>query len=66
MFEAPDSRYLVPFDGSFSIAKATTKPTITDGDVNRQRLKTANKEMDHLQRILMAEDRTVVAGLFLK
>lgn len=58
MVEAPDSRYLVPFDGSFSVAKAATKPTITDGDVNRQRLKTANKDMDHLQRILMAATGT--------
>ena len=64
MFEVTDSRYLVPFDGSFSVAAATTKPTITDDDHNRQRLKLANKEMDRLQRILMAGDRHSILLIF--
>jgi PPK2 family polyphosphate:nucleotide phosphotransferase len=64
MFQAPASRYLVPFDGSFTVAGAPTEPSITNRDENRQRLIIANKRMDKLQRVLMAGDRHSVLLLF--
>jgi len=64
MFKAPQSEYLVPFDGSFSVARATTQPSIEDKKQNRDRLRAANKEMDKLQRVLMAGDRHAVLLVF--
>ena len=64
MFKAPLSQYLVPFDQTFSLADAATKPAIMDDDGNERRLKSANKEMDRLQRVLMAGDRHSVLLIF--
>ena len=64
MFKAPFSQYLVPFDQTFSLADAATKPAIMDDDGNERRLKSANKEMDRLQRVLMAGDRHSVLLIF--
>jgi PPK2 family polyphosphate:nucleotide phosphotransferase len=64
MFKAPFSQYLVPFDQTFSLADAATKPAIRDDDGNERRLKSANKEMDRLQRVLMAGDRHSVLLIF--
>jgi PPK2 family polyphosphate:nucleotide phosphotransferase len=64
MFKAPLSQYLVPFDQTFSLADAATKPAIMDDDGNERRLKSANREMDRLQRVLMAGDRHSVLLIF--
>jgi PPK2 family polyphosphate:nucleotide phosphotransferase len=64
MFKAPDSKYLVPFDGSFSVAAAATTPAVADEEKDRLRLKRANKQMDKLQRILMAGDRHSILLVF--
>ena len=64
MFEAPQSPYLVPFDGSFTVAAASTSPR-TDGlphkgKHRRQRTEDLNK----LQRVLAAGDRHAVLLVF--
>lgn len=64
MFEAPESQYLVPFDGSFDVAKSSTT-ALTDGHLHKgkHRRKTV-KELNALQRILMAGDRRAVLLVF--
>ena len=64
MFEAPDSVYKVPFDGSFDVAKSSTT-ALTDGHLHKgkHRRKTV-KELRALQRILMAGDRRAVLLVF--
>ena len=64
MFEAPESEYLVPFDGSFDVAKSSTTPQ-TDGHLHKgkHRRKTI-KELSDLQRILAAGDRRAVLLVF--
>ncbi len=64
MFEAPASPYLVPFDGSFRVADASTAPQ-TDasphkGKYRRQRTEDLNK----LQRVLAAGDRHAILLVF--
>ena len=64
MFEAPESEYLVPFDNSFDVSKASTTPK-TNGHVHKgkHRRKTI-KELNTLQRILAAGDRRAVLLVF--
>ncbi|MDJ0794191.1 MAG: polyphosphate kinase 2 family protein [Woeseiaceae bacterium] len=64
MFEAPKSPYLVPFDGSFRVADASTSPQ-TDasrhkGKHRRERTENLNK----LQRVLAAGDKHAVLLVF--
>ncbi len=64
MFEAPKSPYLVPFDGSFRVADASTSPQ-TDasrhkGKHRRRRTENLNK----LQRVLAAGDKHAVLLVF--
>ncbi len=64
MFEAPDSPYLVPFDGSFSVADASTKP-LTEGHRHRKKhRKKATRNLNKLQRVLAAGDRHAVLLVF--
>ncbi len=64
MFEAPKSKYLVPFDGSFRVADASTTPltngTPHKGKHRRERTENLNK----LQRVLAAGDRHAVLLVF--
>jgi len=57
MFEAPESPYRVPFDGTFSVADASTSPRTNGkphkGKHRRQRTEDLNK----LQRVLSAGDK---------
>jgi len=64
MFEAPDSRYLVPFDGTFRVAGASTTPQ-TDGPPHKgkHRRKSTDK-LRKLQRVLAAGDRRAVLLVF--
>ena len=64
MFEAPKSPYLVPFDGSFRVADASTTPQ-TDGRPHKgkhRRKRTEN--LNKLQRVLAAGDRHAVLLVF--
>ena len=64
MFEAPDSEYLVPFDGSFSVANASTAPVDNDDAANKKQLRKSNKRLDKLQRLLHAGDSHSVLLVF--
>ena len=64
MFEAPASPYLVPFDGSFRVADASTVP-LTDGpDHKGKHRKYARDELNKLQRVLAAGDRHAILLVF--
>ena len=64
MFEAPKSPYLVPFDGSFRVADASTVP-LTDGHRHhKQHRKEATRDLNKLQRVLAAGDRHAVLLVF--
>ena len=64
MFEAPDSPYLVPFDGSFRIATASTAP-LTDGTPHKGKHRRARREdLNKLQRVLAAGDKHAVLLVF--
>ncbi|UCF18673.1 MAG: polyphosphate kinase 2 family protein [Gemmatimonadota bacterium] len=60
MFEAASDPYLVPFDGSFRIAKAPTKPKKVDKKQYSQQLTKLQDELDELQRMLYATDKYAV------
>jgi PPK2 family polyphosphate:nucleotide phosphotransferase len=64
MFEAPTSPYLVPFDGDFRIADASTQAK-TDGHRHtRDHRKEATRNLNKLQRVLAAGDRHAVLLVF--
>lgn len=64
MFEAPASPYLVPFDGSFRVADASTR-AVTNGErhkgLHRKKL---TDQLKQLQRVLAAGDRHAVLLVF--
>lgn len=66
MFEAIDDPYLVPYDGSFRVAKAATAPPedADDKKKNRKALKNSRSELDELQRMLYAADKHAVLLIF--
>jgi len=64
MFEAPDSPYLVPFDGSFRVASASTTP-LTDGKPHKGKHRSRRvRELNKLQRKLAAGDRHAILLVF--
>jgi len=64
MFDAPDSPYLVPFDGSFKVASASTTP-LTDGHPHKGKHRAKRTEdLNKLQRVLAAGDRHAVLLVF--
>jgi len=64
MFEAPDSPYLVSFDGSFDISRSSTKPQ-TDGHLHKgKHRRAATEKLSKLQRVLAAGDRHSVLLVF--
>ena len=64
MFEAPDSPYLVPYDGSFRVADASTTP-LTDGKPHKgKHRRTRTEELNKLQRVLAAGDKHAVLLVF--
>ena len=64
MFEATDSPYLVPFDGSFDISTSSTQPQ-TDGHLHKGKHRQAAAEkLSKLQRVLAAGDRHSVLLVF--
>ena len=64
MFDAPKSKYLVPFDGSFNVVDASTAPWTDDQDECKRRLREAVKQLDELQKALYAADRHAVLLIF--
>ncbi len=66
MFEAVDSPYLVPFDRSFDLDKATTTPPedAPGKKRHREQLKERIQELRELQRILYAHDHHAVLLIF--
>ena len=64
MLKAPQSRYLVPFDGSFSLASASTRP-LTQGHSHRgSHRREMTQRLNKLQRVLAAGDRHAVLLIF--
>ena len=64
MFEAPQSPYLVPFDGRFSVASASTTP-LTDGHPHKgKHRRQRTEDLNKLQRVLAAGDRHAVLLVF--
>ena len=64
MFKAPESPYLVPFDGSFRVAKASTTPLTDSHDHKGKHRKAAARELNQLQRVLAAGDKHAVLLVF--
>ena len=56
MFEAPPSKYRVPFDRSFRVASSPTDAGLVDEKANERRLRKSIKQLDKLQRVLHASD----------
>ena len=64
MFEAPESPYLVPFDGTFSVARASTSPQ-TDGKPHKgKHRRRRTEDLNKLQRVLAAGDKHSVLLVF--
>jgi PPK2 family polyphosphate:nucleotide phosphotransferase len=65
-FEAVNSPYLVPYDGSFRVARAPTGPPdeSLDKKAKRTRLGHLRKKLGSLQRVLYADNRFAVLTLF--
>ena len=64
MFEAPESPYLVPFDGTFRVADASTTPQ-TGGKPHKGKHRRARtEELNKLQRVLAAGDKHAVLLVF--
>jgi PPK2 family polyphosphate:nucleotide phosphotransferase len=66
MFQASDSPYLVPYDGSFRVSDAVSKPP---GDAPGKKgakrlLKSLVSELNEIQRTLYAEDKYAVLIIF--
>lgn len=66
MFSAPQSPYLVPFDGTFHrSALSTTAPDDADDKKElKKQLKRRVKRLDELQRIFYAHDRHAILLIF--
>jgi PPK2 family polyphosphate:nucleotide phosphotransferase len=66
MFEAYPSPFLVPYDGSFRVADAATKPQKDAPDKKQAKklLKSLVDELYELQRILYAHDKYAVLCIF--
>lgn len=64
--EPVESPYLVPFDGSFRVSKAVTKPPkdMRDKDENKKQLKKQIGQLRELQQQLYAHDRMALLLVF--
>jgi PPK2 family polyphosphate:nucleotide phosphotransferase len=64
MFEAPDSPYLVSYNGDFDVSKSSTQPQ-TDGHSHKGKYRReASENLNTLQRVLAAGDRHSVLLVF--
>lgn len=64
LFAAPESAFLVPFDGSFRVDHAPTTADETDRRHPKKRLKAAVRQLDALQRVLHANRTWSVLLIF--
>ncbi len=64
MFEAPDSDYLVPFDNSFRVKSAGTRPQTNGHSYKGKHRRNARENLNKLQRVLAAGDRRAVLLIF--
>ena len=66
MFQACESPYLVPYDGSFCVSEAATKPPADapGKKVFKKLLKSLVDELFELQRVLYAHDKYAVLAVF--
>jgi PPK2 family polyphosphate:nucleotide phosphotransferase len=64
MFDAPQSPYLVPFDGSFRVAAAPTAPQTRGHRHKGKHRREATRQLRKLQRVLAAGDRHAVLLVF--
>lgn len=64
MFDAPTSPYLVPFDNSFDVDNASTKPQTKSHRHLRKHRKEATRNLNKLQRVLAAGDRHSILLVF--
>ena len=64
MFEAPDSPYLVSYNGDFDVSKSNTQPQ-TDGHSHKgKHRREASENLNTLQRVLAAGDRHSILLVF--
>ena len=64
MFDAPESPYLVPFDGSFTVEGASTSP-LTDGKPHKGKHRRNRTDvLKKLQRLLAAGDKHAILLVF--
>jgi len=64
MLESTHAIHRVPYDGSFRVADAPTTCPAGDSDEFKDRLKLATRELDAMQRVLMARDRHALLLVF--
>ena len=64
MFEAPSCSHLVPYDGSFRVSDVPTAPGARQRGNVKKRLRVAQRQLDELQRVLMAGDNHSVLLVF--
>jgi PPK2 family polyphosphate:nucleotide phosphotransferase len=64
LFVAPDSEFLVPFNRSFRVAAATSRPPEHKKSDARKRLQAAVRQLGDLQRLLYANDSYSVLLVF--
>jgi PPK2 family polyphosphate:nucleotide phosphotransferase len=64
MFEAPDSKYLVPFDGTFKAAMASTTPQTDDHPHKGTHRRKRTEDLNKLQRVLAAGDKHAILLVF--
>jgi PPK2 family polyphosphate:nucleotide phosphotransferase len=65
-FKAVASPYLVPFDGTFSVSRVSTKPPAGEDDkhANKKILEEQVEELSELQQVLYAHDQFSVLVIF--
>ena len=64
MFEAPESAYLVPFDGSFKVADASTAPKTGGKPHKGKHRRERTEDLNKLQRVLAAGDKHSILLVF--
>ena len=64
LFAAPESTFLVPFDGTFRVEDSPTMPAENDRSHPKKRLKAAVRQLDALQRVLQANKTWSVLLIF--
>ncbi len=64
MFDAPESIYRVPYDGSFRVADSSTEPQTEARRHKGKYRRKSREQLDQLQRLLAAGDRHSVLLVF--